>query len=85
MKKNIFYFFSIFLFLFIFLIIDLSLSNTILNYKNCFKYEQYYYELKKNCKIGTTLSTVLLVLRSHAMRLCKCAGLVAACVAEEGG
>ena len=50
MKKNIFYFFSIFLFLFIFLIIDLSLSNTILNYKNCFKYEQYYYELKKNCK-----------------------------------
>ena len=50
MKKNIFYFFSIFLFLIIFLIIDFSLSNTILNYKNCFKYEEYYYELKKNCK-----------------------------------
>ena len=32
-----------------FLSIDLILSNTVLNYKNCFKYEEFYYELKKNC------------------------------------
>ena len=50
MKKKLFYFFSIFLFCFLVLVIDLLLSNTFLNYKNCFKYEEYYYELKKNCK-----------------------------------
>ena len=31
------------------MIVDLSLSNTVLSYKNCFKYEEFYYELKKNC------------------------------------
>ena len=50
MKKISFYFFSLFIFLFIILLIALLLSNTILSYKNCFKYEKYYYELKKNCK-----------------------------------
>ena len=50
MKKKLFYFLSFFLFIFIILIIDLLLSNTVLNYKNCFKYTEYYYELKKNCK-----------------------------------
>ena len=26
------------------------MSNTILDYKNCYNYEKFYYELKKNCK-----------------------------------
>ena len=49
MKKITFYLLSIFIFIFIILIIDLILSNTVLSYKNCFKYEEFYYELKKNC------------------------------------
>ena len=50
MKKKLFYFFSFFIVIFFILIFDFVLSNTVLNYKNCFKYEEYYYELKKNCK-----------------------------------
>ena len=26
------------------------MSNTILDYKNCYNYEKFYYELKRNCK-----------------------------------
>ena len=47
MKKKLFYFFSFFIVIFFILIFDFVLSNTVLNYKNCFKYEEYYYELKK--------------------------------------
>jgi len=50
MKKLFFYFLSIFIFLFLILIVDFLASNTVLSYKNCFKYEEFYYELKKNCK-----------------------------------
>ena len=50
MRKNLYYFFSLFISIFFILILDLSLSNTVLNYKNCFKYEEFYYELKKNCR-----------------------------------
>ena len=35
--------------IFFILLTDFILSNTVLNYKNCFKYEKFYYELKKNC------------------------------------
>ncbi len=49
MKKLSFYFLSIFIFIFLILSIDFTLSNTVLSYKNCFKYEEFYYELKKNC------------------------------------
>ena len=49
MKKLSYYFLSIFILFFFILFIDFILSNTILNYKNCYKYEKFYYELKKNC------------------------------------
>ena len=49
MKKLSFYFLSIFFLIFFILLTDFILSNTVLNYKNCFKYEKFYYELKKNC------------------------------------
>ena len=50
MKRIFFYFLSIFIFLFFILALDFLASNTILSYKNCFKYEEFYYELKKNCE-----------------------------------
>ena len=50
MKKIIFYFFPVFFLILIIAILDFTLSNTVLKYKNCFYYEEYYYELKKNCK-----------------------------------
>lgn len=50
MRKILFYFFSFSILIILVLITDLLLSNTILNYKNCYKNEEYYYELKKNCK-----------------------------------
>ena len=50
MKIVIYYFFSFFLLLLIILSIDFVLSNTVLNYKNCLNIDEYYYELKKNCK-----------------------------------
>ena len=50
MKKLSFYFLSIFFFIFFILLADFILSNTVLSYKNCLKYEKFYYELKKNCK-----------------------------------
>ena len=50
MKRIFFYFLSIFIFLFFILTLDFLASNTILSYKNCFKYEEFYYELKKNCE-----------------------------------
>ena len=50
MKKAIFYFLSIFSFLFFIILLDFLMSNTILDYKNCYNYEKFYYELKKNCK-----------------------------------
>lgn len=50
MKNFFFYFFTFFLITFLFLSIDFVASNTILNYKNCIKFEEFYYELKKNCK-----------------------------------
>ena len=49
MKKLSFYFLSFFFLIFFILLTDFILSNTVLNYKNCFKYEKFYYELKKNC------------------------------------
>ncbi len=49
MKKLSYYLISIFIFIFFILLVDFILSNTILNYKNCYKYEKFYYELKKNC------------------------------------
>ena len=36
--------------IFFILLADFILSNTVLSYKNCLKYEKFYYELKKNCK-----------------------------------
>ena len=50
MKKVSFYLFFIFILTSIILITDLVLSNSFLKYKNCFNYEKFYYELKKNCK-----------------------------------
>jgi len=50
MRKTTFYFVSSLIFTLFIIIIDLLLSNTVLDYKNCFKYDEYYYELKKNCK-----------------------------------
>ena len=29
---------------------DFVLSNTVLKYNHCYKFEEYFYELKKNCK-----------------------------------
>lgn len=49
MKKLFFYFLSIIIAIFFILSLDFTLSNTVLSYKNCFKYDEYYYELKKNC------------------------------------
>ena len=57
MKKIFLYFFSIFIFLFFILTIDFLASNTILSYKNCFKYEEFYYELKKIVKENTDLKS----------------------------
>ncbi|MDA8822595.1 DUF1574 domain-containing protein [Candidatus Pelagibacter bacterium] len=50
MKKIIFYILSIFFLCFSVLIFDFIMSNTVLSYKHCFNYEEYYYELKKNCQ-----------------------------------
>ncbi len=50
MKKFSFYFLFIFIFVSLILSVDLILSNSILNYKSCMKYEKFYYELKKNCR-----------------------------------
>ena len=49
MKKLFFYFLSIIIAVFFILSLDFTLSNTVLSYKNCFKYDEFYYELKKNC------------------------------------
>tara|TARA_B100000989_G_scaffold289362_1_gene261101 strand:- start:477 stop:1559 length:1083 start_codon:yes stop_codon:yes gene_type:complete len=49
MKKLSYYLLTIFILIFFVLLLDFTLSNTILNYKNCYKYEKFYYELKKNC------------------------------------
>lgn len=49
MKKAVFIFLSFFLIVSFILIIDFTLSNTVLSYKNCFNYKEFYYELKKNC------------------------------------
>lgn len=35
--------------LFFIFLLDLILSNSVLKYHNCIKFEKYYYELKKNC------------------------------------
>ena len=54
LKKNnekIFILFSVyFIFVSLIYLVDLILSNSILNYKSCMKYEKFYYELKKNCR-----------------------------------
>lgn len=49
MKKSFFYFFSSLIIISFICIFDFILSNTILNFKSCYKYEEYFYELKKNC------------------------------------
>ncbi len=50
MKKLTFYFLFIFIFVSLILSIDFVMSNTLLDYKSCMKYEKFYYELKKNCR-----------------------------------
>ena len=50
MKKLSFYFLSVIIFLFLLLLIDFFISNTFIKYKNCIKYEEFFYELKKNCR-----------------------------------
>lgn len=51
MKKNyLFGFLTVFLFLIIILITDFILSNTIIKTNHCYKYSEFFYELKKNCK-----------------------------------
>ena len=49
-KKYSFYFLLLFLILFFITALDLILSNTYLKSENCYKFEKYYYSLKKNCK-----------------------------------
>lgn len=50
MKKLIFYLLGILFTLTFFLILDFILSNTILTKKNCYNFQEFFYELKKNCK-----------------------------------
>ena len=50
MKKTLFFLTTMFLVTAFVVILDFILSNTVLNIKNCFIYQKYYYELKKNCK-----------------------------------
>ena len=49
-KNNLFGFLTVFLFLIILLITDFILSNTIIKINHCYKYSEFFYELKKNCK-----------------------------------
>ena len=51
MTKKVVYI-NLLIFLFLFLLIDPILSNTYLNLKKktCYQFEEFYYELKKNCK-----------------------------------
>ena len=49
MKKSFFYFFSSLIIISFICVFDFILSNTILNFNNCYKYEEFFYELKKNC------------------------------------
>ena len=49
-KKLIFYFLGLFLLITFIISFDFVLSNTVLKNKNCYKFQEYYYELKKNCK-----------------------------------
>ena len=50
MKKILFFSITILLIGSFVIILDFILSNTFLDSKNCYTYEKYYYELKKNCK-----------------------------------
>lgn len=52
MKKFYFISFAILCFLFIIFLTDFFLSNTFIKNNHCYDYDsnQYYYELKKNCK-----------------------------------
>ena len=49
-KKLSFYFLSFLLIIFFVLSFDFVLSNTVLKYNHCYKFEEFFYELKKNCK-----------------------------------
>tara|TARA_B100001057_G_scaffold430384_1_gene457109 strand:- start:310 stop:1410 length:1101 start_codon:yes stop_codon:yes gene_type:complete len=49
-KYFIFYLFSFLIFILSILITDIVLSNTVLKQKHCINYQEYFYELKKNCK-----------------------------------
>jgi len=49
-KKILFYLTSLLLISTFIIILDFILSNTVLNKKSCYIYEEHYYELKKNCK-----------------------------------
>ena len=45
-----FYLLAIFIFLFGILVIDFIISNTLLKQNHCVNYQEFFYELKKNCK-----------------------------------
>ena len=49
-KIFLFYLLTIFIFLFGILIIDIIFSNTLLKQNHCINYQEFFYELKKNCK-----------------------------------
>ena len=50
MRTSFYYLLTILMSALIIILADFVLSNTVLNYKNCLKIEEFYYELKKNCK-----------------------------------
>ena len=49
-KKFVFYIFFFSILILIILIFDFALSKTILKYNHCISYQEYFYDLKKNCK-----------------------------------
>jgi len=66
---------NIIIFFFFFLLLDIILSNTSLstNKKSCYNFEDYYYELKKNCsgldKFKSGFQTVRVITDTYGLRI----------------
>ena len=74
-KKVFFYILTLIISIFILLIFDFTLSNTIISNKNCYNFEEYYYELKKNCKtkerFKKSFPKVDIITDNHGLRISK--------------
>jgi lysophospholipase L1-like esterase len=74
-KKIIFYLLGILFTLTFFLMLDFILSNTILTKKNCYSFQEFFYELKKNCigkdRFKSSFPTVSIYTDNMGLRVSK--------------